>query len=34
MLDPDLPISPEGPIPEREEDFIDRLIFADERGMR
>ena len=34
MLDPDLPISPEGPIPEREEDFIDRLIFADEKGMR
>lgn len=34
MLDPDLPIPPEGSIPEREEDFIDRLIFADEKGMR
>ncbi len=34
MLDPDLPISPEGPILEREENFIDRLIFADERGMK
>lgn len=34
LKDTELPPLPDGFLPEREEDFIDRVVFSDERGMR